>query len=58
MYKPWPKCPKCSMPMALARPRRRQDGIETGQSLHAYECHDCEVFWDNPEGAAAPKVVK
>jgi hypothetical protein len=35
MYKPWPKCPKCSRQTLLIPPK------EKGGTVNAYECPEC-----------------
>jgi hypothetical protein len=51
-YKPWPKCPKCSEQMLLIPPRKKGS-----DNAHAYECLDCDIYWDG-EPKSDPKVVR
>ena len=50
-YKPWPKCPKCSLQMMLIPPK------EKGGTPDAYECLVCDFYWHG-EPKSGPKVVR
>jgi hypothetical protein len=49
MYKPWPKCPKCSQQTLLIPPK------EKGGTVNAYECPECEIYWDGEPTKAERK---
>jgi len=41
MYKPWPRCPKCTSPMTLTRQRSNVQG-EKEPKPGPFECRSCD----------------
>src|SRR3954454_24539795 len=41
MYKPWPRCPKCTSPMTLTRQRSNVQG-EKEPAPGPFECRSCD----------------
>ena len=42
MYKPWPRCPKCTSPMTLTQQRTNVQG-EKKPSTAPFECRPCDL---------------